>query len=547
MNSTESVTDVESLLRKLNDEEIGRLIPTVSFLAIISTLGIFGNAIVTHIYRTRYKTSNSKLFIISVALIDLLSCAVAIPLEIQLLLDQYTFDNIWLCKVSRFFNTLGTCSSSFILVFIAIDRYRKVCQPLARQITPKSARFLCLMSLGLGLFVAWPALFVYGQKSFDIDLGYIQISGTECSTSDTFSDSNLPFYYTALFSVLFLAGITCMSILYCFIGCKIKRQARKMSQCSLSVRKMSIPMSSSIGGDPEPRKSGEIIAGAFEKYEVARKKNESMGTSKGNGRNKPTRSDSLNEDSWTDKKEFELSYEYNESSRDNSQTGRESLVNGKGNKNGGYVPDCPDINEVDTPNHVEDTGDDGAILPGDKTVEGQSNGTFNTSTSTRSSSNGDHKASNSTLTSSSETMKNTDRTFRKRVSSIGSRISHVLVRMTSIGGTATNVSLAGTLRKNQYLKQARARKTAFIMFVISLAYIITYLPHLILMVTRQVNNMFVDDLPDSGRSAYKFFLRSFFLNCAINPIIYSVCDSRFRSACGELFGVCRCCTGKEKK
>lgn len=538
-NTTDAFPEVDGVLRQMNDEEVTRLIPTVAFLTIIATLGIVGNGMVIHVYRTRYKISNSKLFIISVGLIDLFSCAVAIPFEIPLLLEQYTFDNVWLCKVSRFFNTLGTCSSSFILLFIAIDRYRKVCKPLARQITPKSARFLCLFSVALGLFVSWPALFVYGKKTFEFKLDGSMIVGSECSTSDTMSDSKIPFYYAALFFVLFLAGITSMSILYCFIGCKIKRQARKMSQ-TFSVRTMSIPMVSSIAGDRDSRKSGEIVPGAYEKYEIARKKNESINKKKEKGKSKRKRSESLNDDSWTDKKDFELSYEYKERSRENSKS--EDLANGIGNKNGGYIPEIPSINEIVDPTTQNDDNSESEGEETDncdnKTVGSRSNGTLpKDNSSSKSSSNCDH-VSSSTLTSSGE-LQNPDKTFRQRVSSIGSRISHVLTRMTSITSVSTSKSLAGTLRKNQYLKQARARKTAFIMFIISITYVISYLPHLILMVLRQANGEFVDNLSDTDRAIYKFFLRSYFLNCAINPLIYSVCDSRFRSACAELFGRCR--------
>lgn len=544
-NSSEAPrsVDVEKLLRGLNDAEIERLIPTVAFLSIIAAVGIIGNGMVIHVYRTRYKISNSKLFIISVGAIDLLSCCVAIPLEIPLLLEQYTFENVWLCKVSRLFNTLGTCSSSFILLFIAIDRYRKVCKPLARQITPKSARYLCLLSVGLGLLVAWPALFVYGKKTVEIEVDNTLISGSECSTSDKMADSKIPFYYTALFSVMFLAGITSMSILYCFIGCKIRRQTRKMS--TFTIRSMSVPMTSSIIGDGDSRKSGEIIPGAFEKYEIARKKNEKLEKKKGVSKRKQKRCNSYNDDSWTDKKEFELSYECDDKVK---SLDRKSVMNnaqGKpvGNGNTWTIPEDGCIDDksqsyVNSAAELSESSDRQNLSEELEKCDHKMNGSLSGS-DTAKPANCDQNVSSNSLTSSGEIIPGAERTFRQRVSSIGSRISHVLQRMTSITSATTDTGTIGTLRKTQYLKQARARKTAFVMFVISLAYIISYLPHLILMVMRQINGNFVDDLSDQGRAAYKFFLRSYFLNCAINPLIYGVCDSRFRAACAELFGGCR--------
>lgn len=525
-------TDPDYLLRELNDAEVQRLIPTVAFLTLIAAFGIIGNGVVVHIYRTRYKISNAKLFIMCVGAIDLFSCAIAIPFEIPLLLEQYTFENVWLCKISRIFNTLGTCSSSFILLFIAIDRYRKVCKPLARQITPKSARYLCLFSVLLGVLVAWPAGFVYGKKTFQLEINNLVLEGSECSTSDSMSHTNYPFYYAALFGVLFIVGITSMSILYCLIGCKIQRQTRKMSHPFTS-RSMSIPATSSIINDRDSRKSGEIIPGAQEKYELARKKNEELDKKKTGSRKK--RCESFNDDSWTDKKEFELSFEYNDTTRN-----REKSPTAQSNGVVRHINEvCENDDGIQTNNEV--CANDGVEIQNCR-----QNGSSVSIDASSSLPDSDKNISTPSLTSGTDVMSNPGgKTFRKRVSSIGSRISHALTRMTSITSATTDFSYGGTLRKNQYLKQARARKTAFIMFVISLAYIISYLPHLILMVTRQVNSGFEDGLTESGRAAYKFFLRSYFLNCAINPVIYGVCDSRFRAACVELFGRCRC-AGSDK-
>ena len=145
-----------------------------------------------------------------------------------------------------------------------------------------------------------------------------------------------------------------------------------------------------------------------------------------------------------------------------------------------------------------------------------------------------NKPNASTPVSSEESLNKERKSLCGRPWSITSQMSNILSRMIFIKNrqSETNVSTVG---KTKYLKQVRARKTAFLMFCISLAYVLSYLPHLLLMLTRALSDDFVDNMSDTGRAAYKFFIRSYFLQCMINPIIYSACDSRFRNECAERF------------
>lgn len=518
-------------LDKMDSAEVKLLIPTIIYLVFISVFGMLGNSFVIHIYRTRYKLSNSQCFILCLSAIDLFSCCVAIPLEVATILKQYNFDNVLLCKFSRCFNTLGTCSASFILLFIAIDRFRKVCKPFGWQIKANIAKFLSVLSVVLGAFVAWPAIFIYGKKT--IEIPQFNMTGTECSTADEMGDSALPFIYALGFGLLFITGIVVMSILYCFIGNEVKKHAQKMKlQASSS---MMIPATSSVLSGRNSVLSCEI-APDMPKYEVAYKKNctsceTNNKTLENRRRSKKFGQD--NDDSSTDKKDkkdFELSYtqESNEKNdlsvektpQEISSNGVKRKLNHSESDDSGikikYDNECEE-KETDIKNPKEGHQDNHVE---DKTTDETT----------------DRKAELSP-TSSEEILPQQQNNIRKSISSIGGRISNVILRMTSITSGDRSQS-SGTLKKTQFLKQARARKTAFLMFIITLAFIISFLPHLFLMIMRQIKDNFVDGLSDRNRAVYKFFLRSYFLNCAINPIIYSVCDSRFRSAIKEIFDHC---------
>ncbi|KAL4217639.1 hypothetical protein ACF0H5_022381 [Mactra antiquata] len=121
----------------------------------------------------------------------------------------------------------------------------------------------------------------------------------------------------------------------------------------------------------------------------------------------------------------------------------------------------------------------------------------------------------------------------------------ILSRMFSFGRSSLALTKSVSLSSNTKVytlkrkgdNQQQKHRTAFIMFLISIAFIVSYLPLLCILIVRTADSKFVVSLSDSGRTAYKFFLRSYYFNCAINPFIYGLWDSRFRKHTKKL--ICR--------
>lgn len=320
MEETKNVSEKYPTLDDLNLEEMARLIPTVIFLAIVGLVGLLGNSLVIHIYRTRYKFSNIKCFILSLSAVDLFTCCVAIPLEMVTFLDQYTFELGWLCKLSRCVNAICTNASTFLLIFIAIDRFRRIWNPTGWQINASAAKFSAVLSIFIAMTLSWPAIVVYGKETFAIP--EYNLTGSECSTDDAMKETSFPSVYTLLFGILFIIGISLLVILYCLIGHRLRCHAKRMAEA------------------------------------------------------------------------------------------------------------------------------------------------------------------------------------------------------------------LGRQQKGQTGNQTGVRKTTFIMFLVTLAFILCFLPHLIV---RQFKSEFMDDSSGSGNAVYRILTRSYFLNCAVNPVIYSLFDTRFRLACRKMF------------
>ena len=96
--------------------------------------------------------------------------------------------------------------------------------------------------------------------------------------------------------------------------------------------------------------------------------------------------------------------------------------------------------------------------------------------------------------------------------------------------SSTNTLTLRAGNKNQKKQTTSlARNTTYLMFIISIAFVLSFLPHLVVVLMRGSRRNFVGQLSNGGRTAYRFFLRSYFLNAAVNPALYSIFDRRFRT------------------
>jgi hypothetical protein len=91
---------------------------------------------------------------------------------------------------------------------------------------------------------------------------------------------------------------------------------------------------------------------------------------------------------------------------------------------------------------------------------------------------------------------------------------------------------------------SRTKQVTLMLFIITVVFILSFIPHLVLMVINAMNSMFVKDMSPVGIAFYNIFLRSFVINNMANPIIYGFCDKKFRTECSdlgwEIITFCRC-------
>ncbi|XP_045181064.2 rhodopsin, GQ-coupled-like [Mercenaria mercenaria] len=416
-------------IEDLNDVLVQLHIPTIVFIAILMVVGVFGNMLVLYIYTTKYHPSTYRSFILWLGWIDLIACSVGMPLLIVSMLYPYMFPSEEACKTLRFLHVFFVVSSAFIVIAIAIERHRRICNPFSVEMTPNKIKLMCLVASILGCLVAIPAIFVYGDAV--VDTGVHNITGTECFIDPEFKNSNLPKGYFIFQLLLSVVSMVVMGIFYFRIGTRI------------------------------------IYHHKFIRENTYQRKDSSEDNK---GKTKETICESTNKNGVSNGHDHHRKSESPQSSNKNS---RET------------TPTKKSLDDIEI--KKDPYGD---LLK--KVVKSRSN-------------------SPAPRDSSRESTPKQERMNRQR-----NRIES--------NKSEKSVNSGPSLRTKQ---------VTFMLFIITVVFILSFIPHLVLMVINSMNPFFVKDMSPTGIAIYNVFLRSFVINNMANPIIYGFCDKKFRSECAD--------------
>lgn len=225
------------LLESLNDQLALIKLGGMIFIGLLMLVGVFGNGHVIFLYGFKFKRSNHRIYILFLAVIDMVTCCIGMPFVIIDLRFPLMFRVVIVCKILRFLNYFMSCSSALILLVIAVDRYKKICVPFGSQMSEKRALLACVISLCIALSLSWPAPVLYGYSTVSNETisGYfdkkINISGVQCFTEDRFAKTKFQAYYNIVLVAVVIIGTAILSVLYTLIGRRIHAQAKKFKSC----------------------------------------------------------------------------------------------------------------------------------------------------------------------------------------------------------------------------------------------------------------------------------------------------------------------------
>ncbi|KAL3858403.1 hypothetical protein ACJMK2_012994 [Sinanodonta woodiana] len=220
--SAEGNTNIQ--LEDMNNEKILENIGGIIFVSLLMIVGFGGNSVAIFVYLRKYKPSTHRNFIVSLAIVDLATCCVPMPVFVVTLRYPIMFHNNGGCKLIQFLTYAMCIGSSMIIVAIAGERYRKICVPHGRQLSERMSKYLCSLCIFLGVLLSWPAAVIYGNKT--IKTSVERIVGTECSVNDDFADTKYPTYFYIFLIFIFFAALITLSFVYALIGKQIFRMKK---------------------------------------------------------------------------------------------------------------------------------------------------------------------------------------------------------------------------------------------------------------------------------------------------------------------------------
>ena len=98
-----------------------------------------------------------------------------------------------------------------------------------------------------------------------------------------------------------------------------------------------------------------------------------------------------------------------------------------------------------------------------------------------------------------------------------------------------------TLKRERLARRIRAGRTTVMLFAVTIAYFISFLPFIIIVILRMARSGLYESLSDVEKSIWNFFLRSYVMNCAVNPVLYGFLNKDFRAKMVEFIDDCCCC------
>ncbi|XP_052224370.1 neuropeptide FF receptor 2-like [Dreissena polymorpha] len=211
---------VESL-DDLNSRYADALLPLTITFGVFTFTGFFGNLLILVVFSLsrEYRGNNFKAFVLTLAVIDLITCVTLIPAEMVKQRNYFAFEHVVPCKLKCFFNVFGASSSCNALLVISVDRYRKVVQPFKKQLTPKLAvKLLIGVAIVFPLFLAIPSAVMCGINTTTM----VNTYGTNttiniCQTEELFETSVWRNIYKSILLIM-LGGISLSYlILYAFV------------------------------------------------------------------------------------------------------------------------------------------------------------------------------------------------------------------------------------------------------------------------------------------------------------------------------------------
>eukprot|EP00106_Octopus_bimaculoides_P020892 XP_014788334.1 PREDICTED: type-1A angiotensin II receptor-like [Octopus bimaculoides] len=194
-------------IEDINRDTFTAMRPAFIFITILMPVGIFGNAIAMYIYGFRFQKLPVHIFLICLAVFDMIGCLFGIPLEMVELLYPLMYPNRTLCKLERFVIYYSISTSTSTLFVIAVERYNKVCRHDKQQLSVRQAKIMSVIIGFLCIVVALPGVLFFDKTKIPISSNLNAQMCVYTSRSDKIFKS---YFLISLLIDIFILAIMCL-------------------------------------------------------------------------------------------------------------------------------------------------------------------------------------------------------------------------------------------------------------------------------------------------------------------------------------------------
>ena len=201
-----------------------RRFPSVVMLILFSIVGIPGNIIVLLVYFRKRLTSTQ--FLISViAMVDLFTAGVAIPLMVVYQYKWFSILDITFCKISKLAAAIGTFPGLYLIWGVSVVRYYHVCRPYELKFIEKKVKAFCVFVFVMSIFFS-SCIFVLTGKETPSEK---DLPAYYCYIADKYMNTGLHLALLALFGFSLVFCLTSIVIMYFLILRRVLTQKHIMN------------------------------------------------------------------------------------------------------------------------------------------------------------------------------------------------------------------------------------------------------------------------------------------------------------------------------
>ena len=194
--------------------------PVVAYVVSIMVCGVLGNGLVLLVYgRKIQKLSNYRSFVLMLAGIDMAQSCIGMPGILVDMLNAVTFYSNTGCKLLRLMSHLILSASLMTHLLIGIERHRKICKPLKRQISTRAAKMILMAVVLLSFVIALPSYMFYGKCKIEVREANVTLH--VCFITEDYATSPLPTIYEILISIFLVSTVLILFLIYVQIARRI--------------------------------------------------------------------------------------------------------------------------------------------------------------------------------------------------------------------------------------------------------------------------------------------------------------------------------------